>query len=103
MSAQNVDQMTVLPAQSPDCLQNRQVSLTRTVLLQTLSPTNANSLIRTDTADEGIHQRRFANTCFSCNENHLTLAAKHLLQPVGHLGQRLTASDDSRWRVHNAQ
>jgi hypothetical protein len=84
VSAQHIDDLTVLSAQTPNSFQNRQGRLTRPVLFQTLASTYSNASIRRYALGERIDQGGFADPRFSFNKNYLTGSAKHPLKPASH-------------------
>src|SRR2546422_411675 len=99
MRSQHIDKLTLLPAQTPDSFQNRQVSFARPILFQTLPSTYPNTPIRSDASRERVDQSGLADACFSCDKYDLTLSSKHLLEPAFHPRQCVVALDNSLRRI----
>ena len=98
--AQHIDDLLVFPAQPTDSLENRQVSLTRPILFQTLSSSYPNA--RTDTAGECVDEGSFADTCFSRNKNDVTLSCQSLFDPASQPGQCFVAANESLSRTSSS-
>jgi len=103
VSPQRIDNLSLLSAQAPDSFENWQVSLTRSVLLQTLPSTYPNVAISSYAPRESVDQSGLADPCFSCNKYYLTFSSQHLLKPASHPRQRFVASDNSLRRICGAQ
>ena len=99
MSAQHIDYLPLFPAQLPDSFKNRQVSLTRPVVFQTLPSTYPNASIRSDAPRERVNQSGLADASFTRNKYDLPFSSEHLLQPASHPRQGFITPNDSLMEI----
>ena len=96
MSAQHIDNLRLLSTQPPDSFENRQVSFTRPVLLQTLSAANTNRSVSRNHARESVDEGRLPDAGFAGYKYYLTFSCEHLLKPGVHARQGFVAPYNSR-------
>src|SRR5262245_2932091 len=84
MCAKYIDNPPLLSTQSANGLENRQISLTRPVMFQTLPAANPNTPIRSDAPCERVDQSGLADTRLSCNKYDLAFPLEHLFEPAPH-------------------